>query len=48
MVQYAREDTHYLLYIYDILTNELLNASKSSDLLKLNYDRSKKIGLRVS
>ncbi|EDV23854.1 uncharacterized protein TRIADDRAFT_27020, partial [Trichoplax adhaerens] len=47
MVQYAREDTHYLLYIFDVLTNELMNASTSVDLLKSNFDRSKKICLRT-
>lgn len=24
MLKYAREDTHYLLYIYDVMLNELL------------------------
>jgi exosome complex exonuclease RRP6 len=24
MLRYAREDTHYLLYIYDMMKNELL------------------------
>jgi hypothetical protein len=33
VVRYAREDTHYLLYIYDLMRNELL--SKSVDA----YDR---------
>jgi exosome complex exonuclease RRP6 len=25
MLRYAREDTHYLLYIYDMMVNELLD-----------------------
>lgn len=25
MLRYAREDTHYLLYIYDLMVNELLD-----------------------
>jgi hypothetical protein len=27
VVRYAREDTHYLLYIYDVMRNELLSKS---------------------
>ena len=26
MMRYAREDTHYLLYIYDLMLNELLES----------------------
>ncbi|KAF2070299.1 hypothetical protein CYY_008379 [Polysphondylium violaceum] len=29
MIRYAREDTHYLLYIYDRLRNELFNKGKN-------------------
>ncbi|KAJ8426782.1 hypothetical protein Cgig2_034041 [Carnegiea gigantea] len=28
MVKYAREDTHYLLYIYDVMRKELVSGSK--------------------
>jgi len=28
MLKYAREDTHYLLFIYDCMRKELLNAAK--------------------
>lgn len=31
MMYYARSDTHYLLYIYDRLRNELISASDRSD-----------------
>ena len=31
MRKYAREDTHYLLYIYDRLVNELLDASTNAE-----------------
>ncbi|CAF1590533.1 unnamed protein product [Adineta ricciae] len=37
--RYAREDTHYLLYIYDLLRNRLLE--KSTQLLKSVYEKSK-------
>lgn len=28
---YAREDTHYLIYIYEMLKNELLKAGSGND-----------------
>eukprot|EP01133_Synstelium_polycarpum_P003459 gene3459-3934_t len=31
MIKYAREDTHYLLYIYDRLRNELISKGKSTN-----------------
>lgn len=31
MLYYARSDTHYLLYIYDIIRNELVSGSDRSD-----------------
>lgn len=45
-VRYAREDTHYLLFIYDCLRNELLK--NSVERLQLVYQRSKEICLKVS
>ncbi|KAL1116675.1 hypothetical protein AAG570_005147 [Ranatra chinensis] len=40
-VIYAREDTHYLLYIYSRMTNELLKASNNNtNLLESVYQRS--------
>ena len=38
LINYAREDTHYLLFIYDNLRNEL--ARKPSQQLKLCFDKS--------
>lgn len=29
--RYAREDTHYLLHIYDVMRNELLASSRNTD-----------------
>ena len=29
MIKYAREDTHYLLYIYDRMRNELIRREKN-------------------
>lgn len=48
LVNYAREDTHYLLYIYDQMKNELLekgNAQKN--LLISTLNRSRDVCLRV-
>jgi exosome complex exonuclease RRP6 len=40
MMKYAREDTHYLLYIYDCLKKELLEqGAKTSPMNPLNYIR---------
>ncbi len=41
LIDYAREDTHYLLFIYDNLRNEL--ARTSIQQLKLCYDKSKNL-----
>jgi exosome complex exonuclease RRP6 len=43
MVDYARADTHYLLYIYDNMRNELLENSnpETHNLLHASLDRSK-------
>jgi len=48
MMKYAREDTHYLLYIKDILRNELIDAANGkTNLLKVVYDRSTDICKRT-
>ncbi|XP_065061459.1 exosome complex component 10-like [Rhopilema esculentum] len=48
MVKYAREDTHYLLYIYDKLRDILFEkAEGQSSLMKAVYQMSKKICLKV-
>ncbi|XP_017798414.1 PREDICTED: exosome component 10 [Habropoda laboriosa] len=42
--KYAREDTHYLLYIKDILKNALIDAANGQvNILKAVYDRSTEI-----
>ncbi|KAG7214177.1 hypothetical protein KM043_001523 [Ampulex compressa] len=44
LVKYAREDTHYLLYIKDILRNALIEqANGQTNILKAVYDRSTEI-----
>jgi len=41
MIQYAREDTHYLLYVYDILRNELISrGNELQNILRLVYTKS--------
>ena len=48
MVRYAREDTHYLLYICDRLHNELIKSGNAnSNLLQSVYTRSKDVCLKV-
>ncbi|CAG5103539.1 Similar to Exosc10: Exosome component 10 (Mus musculus), partial [Cotesia congregata] len=40
LMKYAREDTHYLLYIKDILQNALIDAANGqTNILKAVYDR---------
>ena len=50
MIKYAREDTHYLLYIYDRMRNELMRRSNTGtdNLLKTVIERSTEICLKVS
>lgn len=46
--KYAREDTHYLLYIKDILRNDLIDvANGQSNILKAVFDRSTDICKRT-
>lgn len=48
MVHYAREDTHYLLYICDRLHNELIkHGNANNNLLQSVYSRSRDICLKV-
>lgn len=48
MVQYARADTHYLLYIYDCVRAQLLDFNHGQPgLLKSVWDRSRDISLKV-
>lgn len=49
---YARCDTHYLLFIYDIMRQELINQGiknglKQNDLLKSAYNKSREVTLQV-
>ena len=50
MFNYARSDTHFLLYIYDNLRNELLDRSNTfqegGDLIEVVMDRSKEEALQ--
>lgn len=49
MLYYARSDTHYLLYIYDMLRNSLLEKSQGKseeNYMELVLQRSKEIALR--
>ena len=44
MVKYAREDTHYLLYIYDRMTNELIRrGNERGNLIRSVLDNSRSI-----
>ncbi|KAK9718818.1 exosome nuclease subunit [Basidiobolus ranarum] len=49
MMKYARTDTHYLLYIYDRMRNELINKSNPTtlNLMLATLDRSKETALRT-
>ena len=47
LIRYAREDTHYLLYIYDKLRNELVaRGNASNNLILAVLNRSKALCLR--
>jgi exosome complex exonuclease RRP6 len=53
MMRYAREDTHYLLYIYDLMMNELLekgmhaNASNPHQFLRQTLHKSNALCLKT-
>ncbi|KAK0725420.1 ribonuclease H-like domain-containing protein [Lasiosphaeris hirsuta] len=50
MFYYARSDTHYLLYIYDMVRNELVERSNRSnpeqDLIEMVVQKSKEVSLQ--
>ncbi|KAI1259680.1 ribonuclease H-like domain-containing protein [Xylariaceae sp. FL1019] len=46
MLYYARSDTHYLLYIFDRLRNEILATPDGRDAMRAVLDRSKETSLR--
>jgi exosome complex exonuclease RRP6 len=49
LVMYARKDTHYLLYIYDMMQNALLDAGNGQNNLLLSvFQQSTEICKRVS
>lgn len=48
LLDYARSDTHYLLYIYDRMRNELVkNSTQDNDLVEYVLENSKKEALQV-
>lgn len=48
MIQYARTDTHYLLYIYDCVRAQLLDLNhEQPGLLQCVWNKSKDIALKV-
>lgn len=48
LMKYARGDTHYLLYIKDILNNQLINfANGKTNILKAVYDRSTEVCKKI-
>ena len=48
LVQYARSDTHYLIYVYERMRNDLLQkANGKNNLLLSVIDRSREVALRV-
>jgi ribonuclease D len=48
LLRYAREDTHYLLYIADVLRNRLLDTAGGQSMLRSVLDRSKQICAQVT
>lgn len=49
LISYAREDTHYLMYIYGILKNELLKQGNGKDnILKSVIQKSTEICKKVN
>eukprot|EP00833_Pecoramyces_ruminatium_P008805 jgi/Orpsp1_1/1182837/evm.model.c7180000082853.1 len=49
MLKYARDDTHYLLYIYDRMRNELISNGDPTthNLMKVTLERSERTSLKV-
>ena len=49
MIRYAQEDTHYLLYIYHCMRNELIDRGNAQrNLLQSVFQRSRDVCLKVS
>ncbi len=48
LIKYAREDTHYLLYIYDRIKNDLIEqGNEQSNLVQSTIQRSTHICAEV-
>lgn len=48
LINYAREDTHYLLYVYDRMRNDLIDRSDHlRDCVALTLERSRQLCLKV-
>lgn len=48
MLEYARQDTHFLIYIYECMRNELISAGNQRNNLLLSvYDQSRLLCLKV-
>ncbi len=48
-IDYARQDSHYLLYIYDLMRNELIEkGNQLNNLITAVYQRSVDLCLKVS
>lgn len=51
MLEYARSDTHFLLYVYDCMRNDLVERSDfqspEGDLVQLVLDKSKETALQI-
>lgn len=48
-MEYARQDSHYLLYVYDLMRNELIErGNQLNNLITAVYSRSVDICLKVS
>ena len=45
LLKYAREDTHYLLYVYDRMRNELIQ--RGSNLLMSVLNKSRQLCMKV-
>jgi len=47
MLKYAREDTHYLLYVYDKLRTDLMaRGNENNNLILSVFNRSKELCLK--
>ncbi|KAH9499357.1 Exosome component 10, partial [Bulinus truncatus] len=48
LINYAREDTHYLLYIYDLMRNQLVDhGNAQNNLLSSVFERSKSVAAKI-